>query len=96
MSEYKEALDELFMWAINGYCALEVGSKKYNYLKETLYELINKSTPKKPLIQIDSEEFYFKIVKCPNCKKDIVLAIKDHQKYCRDCGQGLDWSDDNE
>lgn len=45
MSKYEEALDELFMWATNGYCALEYGDENYVRLKAVMQELVGLSTP---------------------------------------------------
>lgn len=36
-----------------------------------------------------------KCYKCPNCNSHI-FHIFDSQIYCPDCGQALDWSDENE
>ena len=47
MNKYQEALDLLFMWATNVYCALESDKDCAEYL--TLKELLDKATPKKPI-----------------------------------------------
>lgn len=62
--------------------------------KEELQRLIDKATPKKP-IQTVFNAF------CPNCKEalgkqfaiDGINGIMCRQ-YCSNCGQALDWSED--
>ena len=31
---------------------------------------------------------------CPKCNEDVY--IDDHKNFCGNCGQALDWSDDND
>ena len=33
---------------------------------------------------------------CPYCNRGIKTKHKKHWKYCPNCGQALDWSDENE
>ena len=33
---------------------------------------------------------FFADLRCPDCK----TLIARHQKYCKECGQALDWSDE--
>lgn len=65
----------------------------------TLYELINehfelkeKATPKK-LIEM-SKESYDTIGICPYC--GVWCYMEYHDEYCGNCGQALDWSEDDE
>lgn len=63
----------------------------------TLREIVNKETPKKPL------DVCTPVVKwglCPVCKGELNKLggkpnrVFSNQKYCPDCGQALDWSED--
>lgn len=61
-----------------------------------LRELADKETPKKPI------KFKYKLLygwACPHCANDISNNRKrKHQdiKYCPNCGQKLDWSEDDD
>lgn len=50
-----------------------------------------KETPKKPLRFKD--KFYISLPKCPICK---TIPHTGNQKYCDECGQKLDWSDEDD
>lgn len=90
MNKYQGALDRLFMWATNGYCALEVPSEEYEDLKEIMQELVDKATPKKPIFYVESG--YFTDL-CPVCK----CMVDADDRYCSYCGQRisqrLSWSE---
>lgn len=81
MNKYQEALDRLFMWSTNGYCALEYGSKEYEDLKAILQELVDRATPKKPIKDSHS------ISACSNCG---CIFLSGKPNYCSNCGQALD------
>lgn len=51
---------------------------------------IEKQIPKKP-IEIDTYGEYYK---CPICNKYIVDNFGCADKFCRECGQAIDWSDE--
>jgi hypothetical protein len=64
---------------------------------ETLQELVERATPKKPL------DVCTPVVKwglCPVCKGELNKLggkpnrVFSNQKYCPDCGQALDWSEE--
>ena len=54
-------------------------------------ELLDKDTPKKPVRFKD--KFYISAPKCPICK---TIPHTGNQKYCDECGQKLDWNDEND
>lgn len=56
--------------------------------KNYLISLIERDTPKKVEIGT-SKHFEFPI--CPNCKDE--LNEYDKNKYCKECGQRLDWGE---
>lgn len=62
-------------------------------------EALEKQIPKKTktyLVNMKHIDFL-----CPNCKKRIVSIVDGewlagkNQKFCDECGQALDWSDNN-
>lgn len=77
---------------------------------EVLQELVDKATPKKPILSdswkdeeqtdiYDENGFIDPIVSiCPNCKKYGIFDFEYGEKfnYCKHCGQAIDWSDEDE
>lgn len=64
-------------------------------LKEALDMAIadmEKQIPKKPL-DIVTEDNEFICMICPSCQE---IAVEFDDKYCRRCGQALDWSEEND
>ena len=57
-------------------------------INDEIADLLEKQIPKKPL-----EEHFFGIGKCPNCN---AAFLDKSTKYCGNCGQALDWSDEDE
>lgn len=57
-------------------------------VKEAFEKLLEKDTPQKVEIGT-SKDFKYPI--CPNCKVELNEYYKN--KYCKDCGQRLDWSE---
>ena len=53
-------------------------------------EALEKQIPKKP-IEIDTYGEYYK---CPICNKYIVDNFGCGYKFCRECGQAIDWSEE--
>lgn len=66
---------------------------------DILQELVDKSTPKKIVIK-DSKGSYIKFkIYCPTCGKIVDRTNNPYGnmldiKYCDQCGQRLDWSDE--
>ena len=63
---------------------------------QTVISALEKQIPKKPIL----DTIFLSGIKwwrCPVCNKKIVGYIGGRpQKYCDDCGQALDWSDEND
>ena len=91
MNKYQQALNNCInRWA---------PAKDWNLLKE----LVEKATPKKPKEQLidnyckgipgdppnENEPYYF----CPSCN-EWVGDDGFKYKYCQNCGQALDWSEE--
>lgn len=53
-------------------------------LTETILEALEKQLPKNPVLK---RKAYGGIMVCPICE------VSDYGKYCRVCGQKLDWSE---
>ena len=59
---------------------------------EIAIQALEKQIPMKPKInRIDSETIY---CKCPSCNITTVLYRNCIMNYCKECGQKLDWSDE--
>ena len=100
MNKYQEALD---------YAKKHLDSKQDLEKVGVLQELVDKATPKKPILsdsQKDEEQtdiydengFIDPIVSiCPNCRKYGIFDFEYGEKfnYCKHCGQAIDWSDED-
>ena len=87
MNKYQEAFEY-----IKNYCELDddcIRWPLYQRSIKSLKELVDKATSKKPKRFID--KFYISPYKCPVCK---TIPHTYTQKYCDECGQALDWSDE--
>ena len=84
--EYQEALD--FYWKV--YEKHHLGMLARHYI-DILKELVDKATPKKVdkySRHKDLEPTFF----CPLCEN----IVEKEQKHCPECGQKLDWSDEDD
>lgn len=84
MSKYQEALDNVYNELRRRPCVLD--SRLLKTSRPTLQELVDRAKPHKP------ENSYY----CPNCKKDFLKSLSGFEKYCCDCGQALDWKEDEQ
>lgn len=91
MNKYQEALIDIrcdtHNFIENNYD--EAFKMLYNKQFKLLQELVDKATPKKPIRFKNS--VYISNPKCPICK---TIPHTGNQKYCDECGQALDWSDE--
>lgn len=69
----------------------DINAERLQQLYEDMQPFIDKATPKKPLRFKD--KFYISPPKCPICK---TIPHTGNQKYCDECGQKLDWSDEDD
>lgn len=74
-------------------------SKQMKYAKQIAKSALEKQIPKKPksyLVNMKHIDFL-----CPNCKKRIISKVDGewlagkNQKFCDNCEQALDWSEQN-
>ena len=108
MYKYQEALERAYICGDNDCCDCKFNEICINDRKGwygTLKELVDKATPKKPIIkQYKNSEHYL----CPNCK-NYRFGIIDYGEYknewrkgselmpyCPKCGQAIDRSDEND
>jgi hypothetical protein len=92
MNKYQDALNNLKKVTCN--CKLT------DLIIATLQELVDKATPKKPIIHY-VEMFGTYLVSCPTCSfglfSDEVIANRMYKaRHCANCAQALDWSEENE
>lgn len=73
-----EQQDELIMQAVSS-----VGFSEITLDRSKVVEAFTKYTAKKP-----TEKFPFDL--CPSCNE----VVSEHNKFCSECGQKLDWSDE--
>lgn len=55
-----------------------------------IYEALKRNKPMK--VEIGTSK-YFKFPICPNCKTELNEYYKYANKFCKECGQKLDWSE---
>lgn len=91
MNKYQEALNIFCEQNIFNCISKDILNENYLILQE----LVDKATPKKLVKEVDGRwARYF----CPCCNKEIESAfdnrIVNKWKHCYECGQKLDWSED--
>lgn len=103
--DYQEALTNLKTYIVD--YDDEFGEDVYLYESykeefDLLQELVDKATPKKPVIRGLSVDTHTAIHTCPVCDKELIMTnneiviYKTKTNYCDNCGQKLDWSDNDE
>lgn len=68
---------------------IELGAGDFVNIKslKIAVKALEKQIPKKPIEK--PTRSLFADIRCPDCK----TLIGRHQKFCKECGQALDWSD---
>lgn len=73
-----------------------------NHCRKLAIEALEKQIPKKPIVKsyfchyVNYQDFL-----CPYCRNHIILKVDGNfiagkkQQYCPNCGQALDWSEQN-
>ena len=95
MNKYEEALDEIGMQVNKAYidsCYEKATKQSMRKVEDIvgvnikiLKELVDRATPKKPK-DIPNSTW----VECPNCGDTKI------NKFCPNCGQAIDWNEDDE
>ena len=88
MNKYQEALKKLRK--------IEQTENTWDENCEVLQELVDKATPKEPIIE--SQDYGYSYCYCPMCDANVGIEthLYTHNKYCHYCGQALDWGTDDE
>ena len=92
MNKYQDALSNYFT------AKLQFDNEMYKSM-ELLEELVEKATPKKPLVvsvefsTYEEPDCWIDVYKCPSCEKDVY-----YDRCCQnnDCRQAIDWGKDDE
>ena len=98
MNKYFEATNRMLSHidTIHWVEEINIGDKDlYEQDKKTIWELVEKATPKK--LQYDYLNHELVNYHCPNCGEAQGLKVnKRWRKFCPHCGQALDWSEEDE
>jgi transposase len=98
MNKYQEAFYRLTDWFHsyidnNGVKVQERHiTKEYEEAKQTIKELVNKATPKKPIVLRSPSDYI--AFECPNCHHTTHSNFR--RLYCGECGQKIDWGEDDD
>ena len=105
MNKYQEALDylavslQVFDETVDDKPYRDELDAKRETARKELQELVDKATPKKPKIRAFNEAKSWECVNyltereaCSLCERKFICKYK----YCPNCGQRIDWSEDNE
>ena len=94
MNKYKESLERLqtCMDGNTHYDRYTDGKIMFNEDIKTMWELVEKETPKPPeKTKTNLRGILFDSYLCPECGN----MVKD-EKYCPKCGQRIDWGEEND
>lgn len=98
MNKYQEALNELSYPLEDSSCGgCKCGESDCSCEKriavETLQELVDRATPKKPEMMRIKKYDGYNIGIC-ECGNTIDTSLDDCANFCPNCGQALDWVDE--
>lgn len=92
MNKYKKSLNQLIVHIPEE--TLIMWAQDFEYYIDNMQELVDRATPMKPKeekLEISNE----KIFVCPNCRAIAFMEYEfDKENYCGNCGQALDWSEE--
>lgn len=111
-SKYQEALDrvkEIYIYLCDEF-NLKKSAVKMNDDIEVLQELVDKATPKRPVLNKIWEDEGTKTIYgaygyinemlcvCPNCGESDIYDFEYNKRFkcCSNCGQVIDWRDKDE
>lgn len=106
MSKYQKALNNILVYPLKEECSkrpccqceipcdfYKQKEKDYDILKK----LVDKATPKKVKVTTIDIKYGSYQCDCPVCGRFLSVNCKPTEiNYCDDCGQALDWSDNND
>lgn len=108
-SKYQEAKSNIVNTLVR-----QIGYEAYKNLYsedfDTLQELVDKATPKRPILNKiwedeDAKNIYDEygrinetLCVCPNCGESDIYDFEYNTRFmcCSNCGQRIDWSDEND
>lgn len=92
MNKYQDAFEKASLCCL----CTDTVEEAHEYL-DVLKELVDKATPKKPNYEADgydeNGELIYDTWICPNCDKKYEVDY-DEYDHCPNCGQAIDWSDE--
>lgn len=92
MNKYQNALETASLCCL----CTDTVEEAHEYL-DGLKELVEKATPMKPIYEADgydeNGELIYDTWICPNCDKKYEVDY-DEYDHCPNCGQAIDWSDE--
>lgn len=94
----KEEARELIKWHY------DYEKEKIDTLDETIpefeiaIECIEKQIPKKPINSYIQTNIAtrIRVSVCPVCKSHLIITAIEQQKYCDNCGQSIEWSEEDD
>lgn len=97
MNKYQEALDHIIKCDRED-CGMSYLSDAYRNDLSVLRELVDKATPKKPILEYVVDGYYYRCSKCGKLILDDMTAnsvsgdsLKEDCSYCSRCGTKVDW-----
>jgi hypothetical protein len=93
MNKYQDAFEKASLCCL----CTDTVEEAHEYL-DVLKELVDKAVPKKSDYEADgydeNGELIYDTWICPNCDKKYEVDY-DEYDHCPNCGQAIDWSDEN-
>ena len=88
-----EQINELLKYA----ATLDTDDLDFDFNETVAFHMVcknalEKQIPKK-VIEKPSDYFYLGDQYCPSCKEYVGFKQINHDKFCNNCGQALDWGD---
>lgn len=102
MNKYQSGLETVKKYTLDSkYSKYPVASIRpvLKHCLERLQELVDKETPKEPILYTDVIHGLYtdviqktNVYQCPNCSRFLGYEEEYQSLYCSGCGQKLDWS----
>lgn len=70
------------------------GKDEYAEVSLVIKQALEKQTPEKPIVYKMYDTGKVVGYVCPKCKCDEIYSGIYRYDYCRDCGQAIDWSEE--